>query len=256
MHHLAAHLQSTGIATLVYDHRCFGASAGQPRFEANPHQQISDIHDAVCFLTSSAAVLGIDTTRLGIWGYSYSGGHGIVAAALDKRIRAVAVLCPMVSGPAMIQRKVAPHLQPAMMAAVWEDRAARISGAAPAYMPIMGGPESVLPSEDAKVFFESMQSAAPDWQNRCSLQSTLWCKAYDPQVYIEAVAPTPLLMLVAEDDVDAPTDTQLAAFAMARMPKDLHVFPGGHFAAFEDGFRPELAGRIAEFYWSRFGGRA
>lgn len=55
----------------------------------------------------------------------------------------------------------------------------------------------------------------------------------DPSHLIHRLAPTPLLMTVAANDVLTPTDLALEAFARAREPKQLHIIPGGHF----DGYR-------------------
>jgi hypothetical protein len=41
----------SGIASLVFDHRCFGASDGAPRQELDPLMQIRDWRDAISFAT-------------------------------------------------------------------------------------------------------------------------------------------------------------------------------------------------------------
>lgn len=74
---------------LVYDNRGFGASdaaPGQPRSEIIPHLQISDLQDAITYAQTRAEV---DAEKVGIWGSSYSGGHVLYVAAVDRRVKAV-----------------------------------------------------------------------------------------------------------------------------------------------------------------------
>ena len=76
------------IAVLVYDNRGFGASdvaTGQPRQEIIPSIQISDYQDAITYAQSRPE---IDAEKIGIWGSSYSGGHALYIAAVDRRVKA------------------------------------------------------------------------------------------------------------------------------------------------------------------------
>jgi len=77
------------LAVLVFDNRAFGASdagAGQPCFEIVPSDQISDISDAI---TYAQILPEVDSKKIGVWGSSYSGGHVLIVAATDKRVKAV-----------------------------------------------------------------------------------------------------------------------------------------------------------------------
>jgi dipeptidyl aminopeptidase/acylaminoacyl peptidase len=67
-----------GLGVLVYDHRNFGASDGEPRQEIDPWAQVRDYRCAVGWL---AARPDVDAGRIGIWGSSFSGGEAIVVAA-------------------------------------------------------------------------------------------------------------------------------------------------------------------------------
>lgn len=76
------------IAVLVFDHRGFGASdtaPNQPRFEIIPPLQTSDISDAITYAQSREE---IDASKIGVWGSSYSGGHALYVAGVDKRVKA------------------------------------------------------------------------------------------------------------------------------------------------------------------------
>jgi cephalosporin-C deacetylase-like acetyl esterase len=76
------------LAVLVYDNRGFGTSdvaPGQPRQEIIPQMQISDLQDAITYAQTREEV---NKTKIGIWGSSYSGGHVLYVAAIDKRVKA------------------------------------------------------------------------------------------------------------------------------------------------------------------------
>lgn len=74
------------VAVLAYDHRCTGASDGEPRREIIPALQISDYSDAITFAQSLPEVAA---HKIAIWGSSYSGGHVLTVGAVDRRVKAV-----------------------------------------------------------------------------------------------------------------------------------------------------------------------
>lgn len=74
------------VAVLAYDHRCIGASEGEPRREIIPALQISDYSDAITFAQSLPEVAA---DKIAIWGSSYSGGHVLTVGAVDRRVKAV-----------------------------------------------------------------------------------------------------------------------------------------------------------------------
>src|SRR5271156_5346236 len=84
-----------GFIVLVHDHRGFGASDGQPRFDVDPWRQIADWRYVISYLESHPAV---DADRIGLWGTSYAGGHAIVLGATDRRLKAVVAQVPTISG--------------------------------------------------------------------------------------------------------------------------------------------------------------
>lgn len=72
-------------------------------------------------------------------------------------------------------------------------------------------------------------------------------RAYDPSAWIHRISPTPLLMMVAQNDILTPTDLALEAYERARQPKELHILPGGHFDLYSGpNFEPN-AGKQVEF---------
>ncbi len=81
-----------GFAAVLYDHRNFGSSGGEPRQEINPWVQARGYRDAI---TCAAQLPEVDAERIAIWGDSYTGGQVLVVAAVDRRVKAVVAQCPV-----------------------------------------------------------------------------------------------------------------------------------------------------------------
>jgi fermentation-respiration switch protein FrsA (DUF1100 family) len=55
-----------------------------------------------------------------------------------------------------------------------------------------------------------------------------------PAVNIHRISPTPLLMVMGDDDRLTRTDLAIDAYERAREPKKLVMFKGGHFNAYQE----------------------
>ena len=76
-----------GFVTLAFDPSYTGESGGEPRHTASPDINTEDFSAAVDFLGTQKIV---DRNKIGIIGICGFGGMGLNAAAVDKRIKAVA----------------------------------------------------------------------------------------------------------------------------------------------------------------------
>ena len=225
-----------GLGVLVFDHRNFGASDGAPRQEIDPVAQVRDYRHAVTFARTLAAV---DRDRVGVWGTSYSGGHALVVAAVDRRVTCVVAQVPSISGHLNALRRTRPELVPAVLARFDADREARYRGEPPAMVPVVAEDPSApcaLPGRDAWRFFAGSATVAPAWRNEVTLRSLEMAREWEPGAYAERISPTPLLMIVATHDTLTPTDLALAAYERALPPKRLILLRGGHFVAYGERF--------------------
>ena len=93
--HYGKFFNDAGFATLIFDYARFGDSTGEPRQHIDPNSQIEDYRNAISFV---ATLPEVDPQRIGVWGISYSGGHALVLAATDHRIRSVVSNIPVVNG--------------------------------------------------------------------------------------------------------------------------------------------------------------
>ncbi len=210
---------AAGFAALLYDHRNFGLSDGEPRQEADPWQQVSDMRDAITF---ARTLDGIDPARIGVWGTSYSGGHAIVVGALDRRIKCVVAQAPLISGYRTMNRWMSAADAARLGERFITDREARARGDAPKLTTVIAEG-----TEEAAWVAATDQEGA--FVNALTLRSRELMLAYEPISFIARVAPTPVLMILAARDTVTPTDDQLEAYAAAREPKRLALLDCRHF---------------------------
>src|SRR3984885_12259844 len=111
-----------GFASIVYDNRNLGASDGEPRQELDPWLQVRDYSDAITF---ARGLEQTDPERIGVWGSSYSGGHVLVVAAIDRRVKCVVSQVPVVSGHANFRMLVRADFIAGFQAQFNADREAR-----------------------------------------------------------------------------------------------------------------------------------
>ncbi|MEO6881821.1 MAG: alpha/beta hydrolase [Mycobacteriaceae bacterium] len=231
-------IAEAGIAVLSYDHRNLGASDGVPRQEIDPYAQLGDARDVISLAQS---LPGVDAARLGIWGTSYSGGHVLVLAATDARVRAVVSQVPTISGSTNASRRATADALDLARVGFATDRAARLAGAAPTL--VVGTPdvtaadldhtdddlERTALGNDLRAWLRATPPGDLDgFVNELTLRSHELYATYEPGSYVSRIAPTPLLVVCADHDTATPTDEILRAYGEAHEPKQLVLLPGGH----------------------------
>ncbi|BBZ39413.1 alpha/beta hydrolase [Mycobacterium conspicuum] len=217
-----------GFVVLVHDHRGFGSSDGEPRYDVDPWQQVADWRRAVSYLESNPDV---DPDRVGLWGSSYAGGHAIVLGASDRRLRAVVAQVPTVSGYQQSLRRVPPDQVASLEASFIADERGQFHGAAPATQAVAGADPDVPAAYRSAEAIAFYNQAVPEgvWDNIVTVRSTRAARMYEPGTFIERVSPTPLLMIVGLYDTVTIADLALAGYERALQPKRLVTIAGGHF---------------------------
>ena len=219
---------------MVYDNRNWGASEGLPRNETDPILQTRDYFAAFDYAVS---LPDVDPAKIVYWGSSLSGGNVICAAALDKRIRAVIAQVPFVSG-----EHVSLALGPTKSQFVLADRSQLAHGGASAMIPVVpdsaaevesGTSQAVLNTPDVIPFLAEIERRGANYEKFATLQSLFYMQSHMPIAFVRRVSPTPLLMVVGEEDLCIPTNLQLAMYQEAQEPKRVHVVHGsGHFGVY------------------------
>jgi uncharacterized protein len=242
---------AAGLNALVFDNRCFGASDGEPRQEIDPWAQVRDYRHAITYVSTLPEV---SPQRIGVWGSSYSGGHVMVVAAIDRRVKAVVSQVPLISGHDNLRALVRADFIAGFREMFEADRLARFRGEAPAMVPVVDPDPlapSALPTPDSWEWFsETGKTRAPAWRNEVTLRSVEMFTEYEPGVYLPWISPTPLLLVVAAGDHLVPSELAIAAFENARQPKELVILPDGHFDAYVKGF--ETASGSARDWFTRY----
>lgn len=246
-----------GLAVLVYDHRNFGASDGEPRQRINPWAQARDYRRALDWLAERPEV---DPERLGLWGSSYSGGEAMVVGACDRRVKAVVANVPLAGLPGAdygdegdVDRRFA----------LLRDALLDESGAGPADVDqSVIGPMAVvvedgddrpafLPQPESSEYFLRYADGGAEpspWRNEVTVVSMLSDPLWDPGVCIGHVAPAALMMVVATHDYLADTGVAVAAFDRAAEPKELVMVEGHHFVPYEGEAFDRAARAAARFF--------
>lgn len=235
---------AAGLNALVFDNRNFGASDGEPRQEIDPWAQVRDYRHAITYATTLPEV---DDERVGVWGSSYSGGHVLVVAAIDRRVKAVVSQVPLVSGHHNFRALVRADFIDGFRGQFDDDRLARFEGKEPVMVPVVDKDPlapSALPTPDSYTWFtETHDLRAPSWRNEVTLRSVELLTEYEPVAYMPYISPTPVLLLPAQNDVLTPTELAIAAYEKAHEPKRMQILPGGHFDAYVEGF--DTSGPVA-----------
>jgi fermentation-respiration switch protein FrsA (DUF1100 family) len=80
-----------------------------------------------------------------------------------------------------------------------------------------------------------------------TVRSTRAARMYEPGVWIGRVSPTPLLMVIAQNDTITVADLALAAYERALEPKRLELIPGGHFDPYLSSFTQSSSAALEWF---------
>jgi uncharacterized protein len=215
----AAAFADAGFAVLVYDHRNYGASSGWPRHETDPWQQVEDMRAAISYGRNLSFV---DPERIGLWGTSYSGGHALVVAALDGRVKCVVSQVPLVSGQRTFEAWVPEASRRRFLDRLAADRDGRARGEPPGVTP------AAIPGSETAEWAEAVDKDGI-YGNRVTVRSLDLLRGYEPISFVSRIAPTPLLMIVANQDTQTPVAWQREAFEMAGEPKKLVTLTGRHY---------------------------
>lgn len=81
------------------------------------------------------------------------------------------------------------------------------------------------------------------------MQSVAMALSYEPWSFVQRISPTPLLMVVADNDNLVPTDLALETYEMALEPKELVIIEGDHFVPYVEKF--DAAGAAARDFFVR-----
>jgi len=217
----AERFAAAGYVVLAFDYRHYGGSGGEPRNHLDPHEQQQDVRNAVTWLRAQPEV---DPELIGGWGISLGGVHMLHAGAFDRRLKAVVSVA---TGLNMLEQMMGRDTLQGFLRYLNDDHDKRfLSGSDATYIPAvsMPGKGGAMAFPEAYDFYtEAMNTYAPTYENRITLESMEYLIADRSAGAIDLIAPTALLMIHGEKDV-IPPDAVRTVFERAGDPKKLVVF--------------------------------
>lgn len=240
----AERFAAAGMVVLVFDHRHLGASDGDDRGRIVFQEQHDDTRAALSWIARQP---GVDASRIGLWGTSYSGAHALFLGALDPRVKVIAAQVPAVDVIRTFISVVGRTTVDAYLVMMADDHANRNDGNPSAPIPVVAPPGEpcVLATEDSYEFFTASAPDAPNWLNRTSLESVSRAAEYKPAAFIDLIAPKPLLVVAAVHDSLVPIDDVREAVGRAGEPKKLIELDCGHFDVYPGGSHHDAAASAA-----------
>jgi pimeloyl-ACP methyl ester carboxylesterase len=222
---------SAGLNALVYDHRGFGASDGDPRLEVNPWVQARGYLDALDF---ASKLDGVDKNRLALWGDSNSAGVASMVTAIDRRVRAAVLQVPSFG-------ESAPPDDPDGKLFNEQCEAIRSGEVLGFGRPTMGpvpvvsadqvrSPSALKPLTAFRWFIEYGGRLGSGWVNDVTVALGENPLPWRPGLSTARID-VPVLMIVSGEDEMARADPAVTrtVFDQLRGPKEWHQIRGGHF---------------------------
>lgn len=213
------------IAVLVFDYRGFGESTGEPRRLVDPQRHLEDWQAAVFF---GKSLREIDSSRIALWGTSFSGGHVLVTASRMAGIRAVVAQVPFVDSLATTGTFKASFIFQALAHGLRDQLAALTLGKAHE-VPVAGRPGefALMNTPDAMDGIQKMVPAGIPWENRAPARIVLKLPFYRP-IRSASKIRCPVLIVAAEKDTLIPI--RAVVRTAARIPDcELVRRPVSHF---------------------------
>lgn len=222
---------SAGLAVVIYDHRNFGSSDGEPRQEINPWVQCRGYVDALTFARTRPEV---DPERLGLWGDSYTGGQVVVVSACDARPKVIVAQCPVFGAtvpPIAPSAEALEVIKATLQTGDVSGTPETTTGPLPVVSPDqLGSPSLLAPIQAFRWFIEYGGRPGSGWLNRVSRVIPPTQVTYSPYLCAPYVQAKVLLMVSPEDEM-VHADYQVARSAFNLMPdvKTWYDIADGHF---------------------------
>lgn len=224
--HYAQMFADHGMAALLFDYRNFGDSDGVRRQHIDPHMQIADYRNAITYAESLDEV---DADRIGSWGLSYSGGHSLILAAIDSRVKVAVSQIPVIDGYLNMRLANGTVNFRRLEAALLEARRGRFATGEDIMIPHFtldsGNEISAWPNADGYELFEGFRkTVAPNYSLDATAESIDLLMQYDVRPFVTRIIDTPTLVIVAEnDDITLWDEAMMAYQAIPSAKKKLVV---------------------------------
>lgn len=227
----AEKFREAGFAVLLYDHRNFGISDGEPRQEINFWVQSRGYIDGIDFVFTQPE---IDITKIAIWGASLSAREAFLVGSVDERVKAIINQIPAY-GDNSPAKDTYGKLYAFARKTLLTEQIKDLPHSVTEQMPIVSSDQLGTPSALSEItayrwFIEYGGRYGTNWQNIVSFSVT----EAPEQFHIGQCAPhlkAPILMVVATNDEmeGASNVVTREIYKMIKQPKEFIEIDGGHF---------------------------
>jgi dienelactone hydrolase len=222
----AERFAEAGIAALAFTYRHFGDSGGEPRQLLSFKRQLADWDAAIDFVKSRGDV---DGQRIAVWGSSFGGGHAITVASRHPELLAAVSQCPFTDGLASALT-LGPAASLKVMPLVARDLVSKVSGRAPAMIPLAGAPgsQALMNAPDALPGYLALVPDGMPFRNEVAARVIPTIVRYRPGRAAKKLE-MPILFCVSNTDTVAPPAETLK-YARTAPRGEIKRYDAGHFA--------------------------
>ncbi|MBI1416125.1 MAG: alpha/beta fold hydrolase [Limimaricola sp.] len=222
-------IHAAGFDVLLYDHRNFGRSGGEPRHEINPWLQARGYRDAVAWLREERGA-----GRVALWGDSYSAMVVLVAAALIDDIAAVVAqipACGISMPPVAPSDEVRAQMRAILQGGDISGGPAQTTGPLPVVSADqLNAPSLLAPIQAYRWFIEFGGRFGTGWENCATRVVPATPVPFHPALTAPYLT-MPVQMMVGREDemVHCNPAVQRAVFDAIPGDKEFREIDGGHF---------------------------
>jgi fermentation-respiration switch protein FrsA (DUF1100 family) len=231
---------ANGFAALTFDYRGFGESEGEEG-KLSPCLQISDIRNTITFVQSLAEV---DAERIGLWGTSFGGANAVIAAALDKRVKCLAVQLTFEDGERVITGNLTTEEKDKLLATMMKVWTKAVTRNQVMKLPV----NKVLTDEQSIEFFNKAIEQFPHLNVKIPFFTIKETIDHKPGQYVKWVQ-VPILIVAAENDKVNPKEESEILYQNANEPKELMIVEGAtHYEVYEGKWFEQVSKRQIEWF--------
>lgn len=217
------------MAVFLFDYRTFGKSDGTPRQVVDPFRHIEDWKAAISHVRTLKQV---NSSKIALWGTSFSGGHVITVGAEDGNICAIVAQVPFMSGFSSIHLKSFIDIVKSIIFGLYDfmRNALKLS---PHYSPVIARPGTfaALNSIESYDGFMAIVGNDSKWENKMTSRGLLKIAFYNPIFKAKYIKAPVLIMAAIHDSIVPFSATIRCSKKISKV--ELVVMDCNHFAPFK-----------------------
>ncbi|MBQ9056465.1 alpha/beta hydrolase [Rhodococcus sp. (in: high G+C Gram-positive bacteria)] len=221
----AERFAQAGIAALAFTYRHFGDSTGQPRQLLSIKRQLADWDAAIAHVKTRTDV---DSSRIGVWGSSFGGGHAIIVAARHPELRAAIAQCPFTDGLASARALGAKGTM-RLLPTVGRDVLAKALGKDPVLLTLAGAPgeKALMSAPDALPGYLALVPEDGTFVNQVTARVAPTITWHRPGKSAKNVEMPILFCICDHDSVTPPAET--LSYVRTAPKGEIKRYDAGHF---------------------------